>query len=347
MRLTAGLLLVLGVLPSCPVYASNPRIRLVQLDASRCAAEGTLDLLVAELELEGVLRQRVATKYRLVLDGKLVTRGPARGMPLERAGRPLHLALIIENSISYEADLPSIKAGLKRLLALLPPRTRTTIIFYDWEVKRLVTLGGAQAALGAVEALEPSGEGVDLALAEAIKIGLRGLRQGGSGALGALVILSTGINASPKRDVFRALCRQAKAAQVPIHPVGFSPIDERGPLLNLGELAKQSGGMFRWARKIGDLKQQLENLAHQLSRQLLLTFEVDDHCAAAHAVQVQGGKLRSNMITLQGVGPEVAPSTTSNLKLIIFIGGLLLAMLALGLMTRSVIRASRKASGEK
>jgi hypothetical protein len=45
---------------------------------------------------------------------------------------------------------------------------------------------------------------------------------------------------------------EARGLNAAIFPVGYSPLDERGPLLNLGEIAKRSGGTFRWAQQAAE-----------------------------------------------------------------------------------------------
>jgi hypothetical protein len=63
---------------------------------------------------------------------------------------------------------------------------------------------------------------------------------------------------------------------VPIHSIAFSPNDDRGPLLNLGEISKRSNGTFRWARNADDLRTQIETLADELNKQYVLSFKLDE-----------------------------------------------------------------------
>ena len=75
------------------------------------------------------------------------------------------------------------------------------------------------------------------------------------------------------KNAFRTLGHSAAKDLVPIHTIAFSPRDDRGPLLNLGEISKLSNGTFRWARNADDLRDQIETLADELYKQYVLTFD--------------------------------------------------------------------------
>jgi hypothetical protein len=92
---------------------------------------------------------------------------------------------------------------------------------------------------------------------------------------------------------------RARRLKIPIAPIAYSAIDERGPLLNLGELAKRSGGTLRWARTAADIGRELANLGREIRGQRILTFRVGDHCATDRPVRVIAGSLRSNEMAAQ------------------------------------------------
>ena len=73
---------------------------------------------------------------------------------------------------------------------------------------------------------------------------------------------------------------------MPIHTIAFSPTDERGPLLNLGEVSKRSNGTFRWAKTADDLRAQIDTLTDELNKQYVLTYKID-------ARSLEGRKLRA------------------------------------------------------
>jgi hypothetical protein len=259
-----------------------------------------------------------------------------------------------------------VRAGLSRLVRQVPRRTRFTIIAYDWQARRLVTRVRRSAALATIAALEPSSIVVDPALVEALGAGLRALPRRGRADAGAhsatgahatgarelMVVFSDGINRSPKRDLFRAVGSKARARGVPLHPVAYSAIDERGPLLNLGELAKRSGGTFRWASSAARIGGELVNLAREINQQLVLTFEVPGRCARQHRIQLSSGELLSGVVVVERRGPRARRQAAgeggwSPLGVAGFIGGVALLMVCLVLLTRWLLGGKQRPRGER
>lgn len=307
---TVGVFLVIaGLLIPATSHGRKPRLQLEQLDHSRCASDGVVTAWVAELELEGEMRAPTVGGFRLKVDGKQLPDAPVKAIKFAASTRPLRLALVIQSSEAYSMDLKSIKAGATALVRALPERGQVAIIQYAAEARRKVAFGPRQKALEALAELEASELSGDVALVPAVKMGLRGLATGPR-ARRLLVVLSDGLNESPKRDVFRALGDKAHKAGIPIHPIAFSPVDERGPLLNLGEIAKRSAGTLRWARRPGTLVEQFQNLGSEINDQLGLTFKVPDRCLAPHKVGVTSGRLRSRVVQLPRMKPVKQTSST-------------------------------------
>ena len=65
----------------------------------------------------------------------------------------------------------------------------------------------------------------------------------------SIVVVSDGLNYKMDSQPSARSARPRRKEPVPIHTIAFSPQDDRGPLLNLGELSKRSNGTFRWAQK--------------------------------------------------------------------------------------------------
>src|SRR6185295_16744758 len=135
-----------------------------------------------------------------------------------------------------------------------------------------------QAAADPIDELVTDTESGDLRLAEAVRAGLLELnkpRPDSALARRLIVVVSDGLNSTMDRKVFKSLGDAAAKARVPIHTIAFSANDDRGPLLNLGEIAKRSNGTFRWAKNADDLKNQIETLSDELHKQYVLTFALD------------------------------------------------------------------------
>ena len=295
----------LALLPSAAL-ARKPRLRLAQVDHSQCAAKGQITALAAVVELEGTLGRPEVSGMRLLLDGKPLPDAPLNVQRFAATKQALRVALVVQTSSDYAMDFGRIKAGVAALIKALPERAQVLLIVFHWEARRLFNLGSKRGALDALEQLKVQRTPGDLALVSALKMGLRGLRADKQPARRLLVVLSDGLNRSPKRRLFRQLGDRARKAGVPIYPVGFTPIDERGPLLNLGEIAKRSGGTFRWARRPEDVAGELTNLAAEINQQLVLTFKVPDRCAAAHLIKLSAGQLLSDERSTPAVKQQAA-----------------------------------------
>jgi hypothetical protein len=324
-----GLLALLALLGG-EARASKPRLRLEWVDAAPCRATGQVRAFLNDIELEGTLRSRPASTYRLVVDGKVLLDEPTADTDFLHTDHVPWIVLLIEVSPSYAADLRSLKDGARAFLRALPARSRISVISYAWDVKRVVGFNTPTAALEAVEGLEATATTGEPVLAEALQTGLR--------ALGSaprfrrlLVVVSDGLDRNPKRDAFRALGDQAREQRSPIFPVAYSPIDERGPLLNLGEIAKRSAGTFRWARRGEDIEEQLVSLSREIGGQRVISFRVPSRCASSQVVQIDGGLLRSNPLRVDpSAGPPAARASHPRRTWAIVggaVGALLLAVL--------------------
>jgi len=322
-----------------PARASKPRLRLEWVDSGGCRGSGAVRAHLRDVELEGTLRVEPASAYRLVVDGKPLADPPVRDGVFEQADDPLWIALIIQASADLRADLDRIKAGVVTFIGQLPARSRLTVISYTWEVERRLSLGTPEAASRAVRGIEAGTEGGEVALVEAVQTGLRGL-SAGPPFRRLVVVVSDGLDRNPKRDVFRALGDSARRLRAPIFPVAYSPIDERGPLLNLGEIAKRSLGTLRWARRPGEIEQQLRMLAVEVGGQRVLTFRVPSGCAVAHEMQIQNGALRSNRVRTE---PSSEPAGRSpRWRRWLALGSAAVVLVLLVFVVRGIARRRRR-----
>jgi hypothetical protein len=174
--------------------------------------------------------------------------------------------------------LDKVKEAAHALLEGLGPRHRVLLIDYGADVTPHPPFRPAQSLDGDVDDLVPDGEAGDLSLVRALNAALLELgrpRPDGRWARQMIVVISDGLNSQMDHRTFRALGDAAGRAHVPIHTIAFSPHDERGPLLNLGEISKRSHGTFRWARTADDLRVQIDTLAEQLNKQYVLTYKLE------------------------------------------------------------------------
>ena len=202
-----------------------------------------------------------------------------------------------------ELPLDHVKEALATLLEGRSAQTRVLVVDYGGEVTSHTPFRPAQAATGAIDDVSPDDESGDLHLVDAVRAALLELNRPREGVEGAapprrlVVVVSDGLNAQMDRKTFRALGDAAATAGVPIHSIAYSPADDRGPLLNLGEISKRSNGTFRWAKSADDLKAQIETLADELDKQYVLTFALGLDTLEGHRYELECESLRSNVLT--------------------------------------------------
>ncbi|MBK8480739.1 MAG: hypothetical protein IPL40_06150 [Proteobacteria bacterium] len=337
--------------------ASRPRLRLERIDSRRCEGEHLLIAYASELELEGQLRSRSPSEYTLWAGPRQVAARPQGATTFAATGEPLQLALVVALGAAFHEAMPALREGAASLVQSLPAGSRLTLLGYTDEVRRLGRRLTPQRARSAVEALSSAERPSDPALVETLALALRSLVDSVAGADPAagvpaarpqrrvLVVVSDGIDRQPDWEAFRAIGRRARRHGVPIHPLAFSPFDARGPLLNLGELAKRSAGTLRWVRSAGGLTAAFEQLARELNDQLVLTFRWDD-CARATPLTLAAGGLRSSAV-LAAAGPLSSagvPARGVPLPWRIVLVVLLVLLLAAGLvlLTRALLRPHRR-----
>lgn len=316
---TAVLLIACAVSPS-KALAGKPRCRLERVDLSKFTDGGQIKAVAGVVELEGqVNTERPASAFRLLVNGKPVAK-PDKAEPFERAGQELYLVLAVEISALFAPSFEKIKETLREFLESLPPKTKVKLVQFGYEIEPTPVFMAPGALAPIIDDINPDDQG-DVQLLNAIQAGLVALNkvQPGKDKSGeplppprkAIVVLSDGMNQLMDRKTFRRVGDVLRQNGVPLFPIAFSPRDDRGPLLNLGELAKRSFGTFRWAQKDADLKDQFQNLAEELKKDHVLHFtgkklSLDALRTAQFALQC--GDLKSNTIMQPGVPPP-KPST--------------------------------------
>lgn len=299
-----------------PALASKPHCRLEKVELAAQDKAGQVKAIGGIVELEGqVASERPARDFRLLLNGKVVARAE-KLEPFERSGQELYVALLVEISALYAPAIDKIKDTLKEFLESLPPRAKVKLILFGYDIEQQPTFMPAPAVTSIVEDINPDDQG-DVQLINAINAGLAALNkvQPGkdkSGKQGppprkVMVVLSDGLNQLMDRKSFRRVGDLLKHSNVPLFPVAFSPRDDRGPLLNLGELAKRSSGTFRWAPKDENLKEQFASLSEELRQVHVISFpasKADDDALLNGTLTLACGELKSAPFTFTGVEPR-------------------------------------------
>jgi len=230
-----------------------------------------------------------------------------KGAPPVAAKKGNKLTKDVVKQVAPAGDEPleKVKDAVKALLGELSPRVRVLLIDYGADMTPHTPFRPASALESDLDDLQPDGDAGDLALTRAVDAALIQLnkpRPDGKAARRLIVVVSDGLNSQMDRRTFRALGDNAARAHVPIHTIAFSPTDERGPLLNLGEISKRSNGTFRWARTADDLRAQIETLTDELNKQYVLTYKIDARSLEGRTFTLQSEDLTSNPLTYDSSG---------------------------------------------
>ena len=301
-RAPALLLAALALAAPSPAGASKPKLRLERVDPTALKEE-QLRVFASAVELEGnVVEDLRAPQFTLLVDGRAAGRA-TKVQLFEAANEDVVIAFVVETSAQYKKNLDDIKAALKEFLEESPRRMRAMVIPYGsdaFEPGR--AFEPAAAIADQVDDLSPDEDSVDLRMADAVNAAILQLKKLDPKEPGTLaprrliVLVSDGMNTKMDRPTFRTLGDKAAKAGFPIHSIAFSPTDERGPLLNLGELSKRSNGTFRWAEKPADLKQQFTTLADEIKKQYVLTFPSKVKEPTRHTFRLRCDEMLSNAL---------------------------------------------------
>ena len=202
--------------------------------------------------------------------------------------------------------LDKVKDAVHALLDGLSPRVRVLLIDYGADMTAHPPFRPAASVDSDVDDLTPDGEAGDLALSRALDAALIQLnkprrpaasRRGGSS--------SSSPTGSTRRWTARPSRRSAtprRTRTCPSTPSRSRPTDERGPLLNLGEVSKRSNGTFRWARTADDLRAQIDTLTDELNKQYVLTYKIDARSLEGRRFQLRCEELTSNTLLYDSSG---------------------------------------------
>ena len=338
----ATVLWSLSAIAAAGGQAQTPRLLLQRADVSRCARSGTVDLYVQEITLGGQVFEAPTSTLRFVVDGEMASAPPLHVRAWSEMTGLLIVGVLVQRNLSMAEDLTTITSAIRRLFDSLPPSTRGALYSYDRNFHILVEYAVAARLSDEAGRLRASKE-PEGALVTALESAIHAMSVLPPGRR-VLVVISDGLDERPNPDrFFRAVGGQARAAGVPIAPIAFSPLDVRAPLVNLGEVAKQSFGGFRWARTADEIYTQAKNLATALPALKIVTFETHpDRCVAGRELQVARHRQVSNVLRLtpEGASEPASPRTQTPFALLAIAAGLTTA--AVGLALRAIASNRRR-----
>lgn len=276
-------LAILTLLGARTSHAQSKSITLdyLTLEPSRLPGTTKLRAYVSAMSIEGEQLAIDPGNLKLEVSGSAL-RAP-RGIGLfGLSDAELSVVIVIEATLEYSQIFPMLQEVIaEELLGKLPDRARVAVVGYGETVQsgRLANLRTARTRLAALTAdAAPS----DPALLESVEHALSLFRRMKTDPPGrpmrkVIVLLSDGRDREGDRDRVTAVGQRAARDGARVLSLAYSPTNTRRPLLNLGELSKQSRGTFRWLRtgERQSWQAQIRRVREQIEQQLVLTYFLD------------------------------------------------------------------------
>ena len=288
--------------------AAGPRLTLdrAEVEPSPFGALARVRLHVTAVQLEGALIEvSAADPFVLTVNGARRREAPLVGR-YAGTGAPTAVVLIVATGWEMEADIDALVDAARRLVGGLPPGSTVAVSSYGENVEgghRLAAPAAAEVQLGRLEADPAPADPVLLAAVERAIVTLDRVKPEGTGPAPrkVIVLLSDGKDVDPDPQRFRSLGERAAREGIRIHSLAYSPVDNRRPLLGLGELSKRSGGTFRWVRSREGFRSQVDTLLDELARQYVLTWFLPADQVVGRRLAVAYRDLVSNEVRVRAL----------------------------------------------
>ena len=310
-RLGLGLAFVLAVsLAGSPrvARAAGPRVMLdrAELEPSWFPGLARLRLHVTAVQLEGALIPVVGDEPFVLTVGGSRRRQPYLVGRYAGSGGAAAVVLVVHTGWEMREDMDEIRDAARHLLGGLPEDSLVAVMSYGESIEGGHRVSGAvKAAEERAESLEADAGPADPQLLAAVERAVGTLaraRAAGGETLPLrrlVIVLSDGKDADPDPSRYRSIAEKAGRQEIRIHSIAYSPVDDRGPLLGLGELSKRSSGTFRWVRAREGFRSQVDTLLDEIHRQYVLTYFLPPAQVVGKLIGVGYRDLESNQILIK------------------------------------------------
>jgi FHA domain/von Willebrand factor type A domain len=303
----AGLLLaaIAGSLGGMPAArAAGPRLLLdrAELEPSWFPGLARLRLHVTAIQLEGSLIAVGASDPFVLAIGGNRRREPYLVGRYAASGGATALVVVVQTGWEMRDDLDVMREAIAELLDGLPPGSQVAVVSYGEAVDGGHRLSAARGADRRLDGLQADPAPADPQLLAAVERALATLVRARAPdrerapLRRMVVVIGDGNDVDPDPARYRAVGERAGRKDVRVHSIAHSPVDNRGPLLGLGELSKRSGGTFRWARSREGLRAQVGTLLAEINQQYVLTFFVPPEDVAGKRLALRYADLESNQV---------------------------------------------------
>ncbi|HVV83493.1 MAG TPA: hypothetical protein VHE35_10495, partial [Kofleriaceae bacterium] len=194
----------------------------------------------------------------------------------------LVVVLPVTGDFDVNGDLDPIREHLKNELLTplgkLGPRAQFAVIGYAESTAGSRRLGNLGAATGALDKLEVDTSQANLIAAvqrgeTMAKNAIKKPKVPGTLVRGIVVLVSDGSGVTvDDHEAITKLGLQAAKDHVRIDSLAYSPQARKRPLFALGELSRQSQGVFRWIRTMDGWTAALGQLVDEVQRETVVTF---------------------------------------------------------------------------
>jgi hypothetical protein len=298
--LAASLAVLAG---GAPARAAGPRLLIDRAEAEPSPFSGLarLRLHVSAVQLEGALIELGGGDLTLLVNGAR-RREPHLTGRYAASGGATAVILVIETGWELRDDVDPIQDAMAQLVAKLPPDSQVAVITYGENVE-----GGHRLLPSAkVDNLEPDMAPADPQLLTAVDRAITTLSRAKAPDPAVplrrmIVVVSDGKDQDPEPERYRAVGQRAMKEEVRIHSLAYSPVDNRRPLVGLGELSKRSGGTFRWVRSREGFAPQIDTLVSEINQQYVLTWFLPADDLVNKRVAVSFRELTSNEVRIKKV----------------------------------------------
>ncbi|HLU67082.1 MAG TPA: vWA domain-containing protein, partial [Kofleriaceae bacterium] len=306
-RSAAVLLVGLAVAWPSAAGAAGPRLLLdrVEVEPSPFGELARVRLHVTAVQLEGAVIEAGSEPFVLTINGSR-RREPHLVGRYAGSGGATAVMVIVATGWEMEADLDALSDAARRVVAGLPPDSQVGVVSYGESVEGGHRLGTPSAAEASLQRLSADPAPADPQLLAALERAITTLHRAERKNEGAplrklIVLLSDGKDVDPEPSRYRAIGERAEREGIRIHSLAFSPVDNRRPLLGLGELSKRSGGTFRWVRSREGFRSQVSTLLDEINRQYVLTWFLPPDQVMNRRLAVSYRDLTSNEVRVREV----------------------------------------------
>lgn len=265
---------IISMLPASVASACDQlHLQGVQFDAAH-----KIKARLSCLAKDGSPSPSLASDYTLFADGRSI----AEGQRATASEEPIDLVAVVQVSPAMEAALPYLKKGLHQLVKSLAMDARNSfaLVPYADEVQPGVSLGRMGSFELAVDKLTTVKDGTEVRLLPAIDAACDLFKKRPLGRRKVVVVLSDGVNSEmatkQTQRAFEKVGVRGRGAGIVVAPVAYAPFDPT-QLRYLQNLAKNTGGHWRFAEQAERIAVECQALMEELQHQQLVTFSLPQY----------------------------------------------------------------------